>query len=204
MCRASPWPHTAHPDVVCGTPTGVAHAPEHLTRCSKVAEHNAVEHDYRDDVLPPRASWLDSYGYWAFLPLADHVAMSKIESMILMDVLGPAIGAGVFVSVMSLVREPTRRTLNAVIGRGVRRVPQRWLWRLGDRLPCRRDASGLSRAPVVSLHRRRMADARGLGLATPLLGEPDMAIHAVVVLRLLRVRLAHRYVVPGRLATWSP
>jgi hypothetical protein len=34
------------------------------------------------------------------------------------DVLGPAIAACVFVFVMSLVREPTRRTLNAVIVAG--------------------------------------------------------------------------------------
>jgi hypothetical protein len=35
-----------------------------------------------------------------------------------MDIVGPAIGAGVFVLIMSLVREPTRRTLNAVIVAG--------------------------------------------------------------------------------------
>jgi hypothetical protein len=34
--------------------------------------------------------------------------------MVVMDYVGPAIGAVVFVLVMSLVREPTRRTLNAV------------------------------------------------------------------------------------------
>jgi hypothetical protein len=38
--------------------------------------------------------------------------------MTTMDVLGPAIGAGIFVLVMSLVREPSRRTLNAVIVAG--------------------------------------------------------------------------------------
>lgn len=38
--------------------------------------------------------------------------------MSLMDVLGPAIGACVFVLIMSIVREPTRRTLNAVIVAG--------------------------------------------------------------------------------------
>ena len=38
--------------------------------------------------------------------------------MAVMDFLGPAIGAGVFVVVMSLVREPARRTLNAVIVAG--------------------------------------------------------------------------------------
>jgi len=38
--------------------------------------------------------------------------------MTVMDVLGPMIGACVLVVVMSLVREPTRRTLNAVIVAG--------------------------------------------------------------------------------------
>jgi hypothetical protein len=41
-----------------------------------------------------------------------------MESMTLMDVLGPAIAACVFVLSMSTVREPTRRTLNAVIVAG--------------------------------------------------------------------------------------
>jgi hypothetical protein len=35
-----------------------------------------------------------------------------------MDVVGPIIGAAVFIAVMSIVREPTRRTLNAVIVAG--------------------------------------------------------------------------------------
>ena len=38
--------------------------------------------------------------------------------MTTMDVVGPAIGAGVFVLAMSLIREPSRRTLNAVIVAG--------------------------------------------------------------------------------------
>jgi hypothetical protein len=41
-----------------------------------------------------------------------------MESMTLMDVLGPAMAACVFVLIMSLVREPARRTLNAVIVAG--------------------------------------------------------------------------------------
>jgi len=35
--------------------------------------------------------------------------------LVLMDYIGPMIGAGVFVLVMSLVREPARRTFNAVL-----------------------------------------------------------------------------------------
>jgi len=38
--------------------------------------------------------------------------------MTLMDILGPAVGAGVFMLTMSMVREPTRRTVNAVIVAG--------------------------------------------------------------------------------------
>jgi hypothetical protein len=38
--------------------------------------------------------------------------------MTTMDVLGPAIGAGLLVLAMSVVREPSRRTLNAVIVAG--------------------------------------------------------------------------------------
>jgi hypothetical protein len=38
--------------------------------------------------------------------------------LVLMDYVGPAIGAVVFVLIMSLVREPTRRTLNALVVAG--------------------------------------------------------------------------------------
>jgi uncharacterized protein DUF6010 len=38
--------------------------------------------------------------------------------LILMDYVGPAIGAVVFVLIMSFVREPTRRTLNAIVVAG--------------------------------------------------------------------------------------
>lgn len=49
-------------------------------------------------------------------PILTHPASSR--PMTLMDVLGPAIGACAFVLIMALVREPTRRTLNAVIVAG--------------------------------------------------------------------------------------
>jgi hypothetical protein len=39
--------------------------------------------------------------------------------LFVMDFVGPAIGAVVFIALMSLVQEPTRRTLNAVIAAGV-------------------------------------------------------------------------------------
>jgi uncharacterized protein DUF6010 len=39
--------------------------------------------------------------------------------LLIMDYVGPVIGAAVFVLIMSLVREPARRTLNAIIVAGV-------------------------------------------------------------------------------------
>jgi len=54
----------------------------------------------------------------SFLPLAHYHAFPRIETMTVMDVVGPAIGACAFVLIMSFVREPTRRTLNAVIVAG--------------------------------------------------------------------------------------
>jgi hypothetical protein len=41
-----------------------------------------------------------------------------MEMIISMDVLGPALAAGIFVLAMSLVAEPRRRTLNAVLVAG--------------------------------------------------------------------------------------
>jgi hypothetical protein len=40
-------------------------------------------------------------------------------SLVLMDYIGPAIGAAVFIALMSRVQEPTRRVLNGVIAAGV-------------------------------------------------------------------------------------
>jgi hypothetical protein len=44
--------------------------------------------------------------------------MHTSPPLVLMDYVGPAIGAAVFVLIMSLVREPTRRTLNALVVAG--------------------------------------------------------------------------------------
>jgi hypothetical protein len=122
MCRFGLRSQTAHADVVRRTPIGIAGAPEHLARCGKVAEHNTVEGDDCDEVPPPRASssnsWRNSGEYWRFGHWPDYGAILRMESMTVMDVLGPAIGASAFVLVMSLVREPTRRTVNAVIVAG--------------------------------------------------------------------------------------
>ena len=44
--------------------------------------------------------------------------MHQPPPLFLMDYVGPAIGAVLFVFIMSLVREPARRTLNAVVVAG--------------------------------------------------------------------------------------
>jgi uncharacterized protein DUF6010 len=118
MCRRGLRSKTAHAYVVRGMPIGITHASEHLAWCSKVAEHDAIKGENRHEMLPSATTWRNSCEYWLFCHWPDYLAFSRIESMTLMDVLGPAIGACVFVLVMSLVREPTRRTLNAVIVAG--------------------------------------------------------------------------------------
>ena len=42
----------------------------------------------------------------------------ETASLVAMDYIGPTIGALVFIATMSLVAEPTRRTLNAIIAAG--------------------------------------------------------------------------------------
>jgi hypothetical protein len=44
--------------------------------------------------------------------------MHTAPPLVVMDYVGPALGAALFVLVMSLVREPIRRTLNAVLAAG--------------------------------------------------------------------------------------
>ena len=65
MCRRGLRPQTAHADVVRGMPIVIAHAPEHLARGGKVAEHDAVKGDDRDEMLPPTSatSWRNSCEY---------------------------------------------------------------------------------------------------------------------------------------------
>jgi hypothetical protein len=58
-----------------------------------------------------------------------------------MDYVGPAFGALLFVGVMSLV-EPTRRTLNAIILAGASGVPERRIRSVGTDLPGHRRVDG--------------------------------------------------------------
>src|SRR5262249_7154995 len=68
MCRGGLRPQTAHADVVRRMPINIADAPEHLARCSKIAEHHTVEGDHGDEVSPLAscAAWRNSCEYCLF------------------------------------------------------------------------------------------------------------------------------------------
>jgi hypothetical protein len=44
--------------------------------------------------------------------------MSELPTVASMNLIGPALGTGLFVAIMSLVPHPTRRSLNAILGAG--------------------------------------------------------------------------------------
>jgi len=98
----------------------IADAPEHLARCRKVTEHDAVKDDNGDETRLPASAetWRNSCEYCPFCHWPDYRAFPRMGSMTVMAVLGPAIGAGVFVLAMATVRQPARRTLNAVVVAG--------------------------------------------------------------------------------------
>ena len=81
-----------------------------------------------------------------------------------MDYVGPALGALVFVVVMSLVAEPTRRTLNAIILAGASGVYLSGGFGLWELIyPVIGDADRFSWPTFVPVDRCRLADSRRLG-----------------------------------------
>ena len=119
----------------------------------------------------------------------------------LMAVIGPALNAIAFVFVMSLVREPARQQLQRDPRRRRRScLPERRTRLLGVPVHRRGHRGGLSRAAVVSLDRRRVAAAHGVGRRPSPLRQPDLALDAAVVARLRGARRADRDLVPARRA----
>ena len=110
-----------------------------------------------------------------------------------MDYVGPVIGAALFVLVMSFVREPARRTFNAILVAGASGVYLNGgfgVWKL---------LYPLIALPVAyrglqsyRIHRPRVADARELGSAASPVGQPNLAFHAHLVVRLHHLRRADR------------
>ena len=94
---------------------------------------------------------------------------------------------------MSLVKEPARRTFNAILVAGASGVylsggfgPWELLY---PAIVTPVVYLGLS---ILSIHRSRLAHALLLGHRAPLLGQPDLALHADLVVRMHDLRRAHR------------
>ena len=80
--------------------------------------------------------------------------MHNLPPLLVMDYVGPIVSAAIFVLVMSLVKEPARRTFNAIFAAGASwRVSEWWIRSLGIALSRDRDSGRLSRSSVVSFHR---------------------------------------------------
>ena len=102
-----------------------------------------------------------------------------------MDYVGPVVAAAIFVLVMSLVKEPTRRTFNAIFVAGASGV-----YLSGGFGPWELLYPAIA-APVAYLG---LGSYRLIGVAwlhalllghrAPSLGQPDLAFHAHVIVRM--------------------
>ena len=111
-----------------------------------------------------------------------------------MNFIGPALGAGLFVAIMSLVPHPAQRYL---CSRRSGRVCRRRIRRLGTDLSGAGDPCGLPRLAVVPSHRHRVVDACGLGLAPSPYRPSHLATRPDLLPGLHDLRLADRRLVPG-------
>ena len=118
-----------------------------------------------------------------------------------MDYVGPALGALLFVAVMSLVAEPTRRTLNAIILAGASGVYLSGgfgLWELT--YPVIGAAIAFRGLRSYRLDRCRLADSCVLGHCASPVGQSHLAVHAEFRVRLHDFRQHDCAVVPRRCA----
>ena len=99
--------------------------------------------------------------------------MHNSPPVLLIDYIGPIVSAAVFVTVMSLVKEPSRRTFNAIFAAGATGVylsggfgPWELLY------PAIAMPVVIFRASFVSSHRNRMDHALLLGHRAPSVGNP--------------------------------
>ena len=122
--------------------------------------------------------------------------MLNSPSLLVIDYLGPVVSAALFVLVMSLVKEPARRTFNAIFAAGaVWRVSEWWIRPVGIALSGDRDSGRISRSSVIPFHRDCLAHAFLLGHRSPPVGQPDLAFHAHVFVWMHDLRCFHRGVV---------
>ncbi len=100
--------------------------------------------------------------------------MHSSAPLLVMDYVGPVVGAVVFVVVMSLVKEPGRRTFNAIFVAGASGV-----YLSGGFGPWELLYPAIV-TPVVFLGLGSLL----LGRRAPPLGQSDLALHADVVVRM--------------------
>src|SRR4029453_15424631 len=79
-------------------------------------------------------------------------------------------------------------------------VSERGLWTVGAALPSDGAACRLFRTAFISVYRRRLADSRLLGRRASPLGQPHLALHADVLVRLHGFRHDDRSLVSARRA----
>src|SRR5262249_22283493 len=124
-------PEAADADIIEGMAVASADKREYLAGTGQICEHNSVERDDNDPVRPfYRFSpiWPKSYehclfSHWCSLPYSVVLEGKKgapmhNSSLLVLDYVGPAVGAAVFVLAMSFVKEPTRRSFNALFVAG--------------------------------------------------------------------------------------
>ncbi len=117
-----------------------------------------------------------------------------------MDYVGPALGALLFVAVMSLVgTNPSHPQRDHPCGR--ERCVLEWRLRsVGIDVPRHRRGDRVSRATVVSVYWCGLADSCVLGHRASPLGQSHLAVHAEFRVRLHDFRQLDCAVVPGRCA----
>src|SRR5258705_78202 len=108
--------------------------------------------------------------------------MPSAPPLLAMDYVGPVIGAVVFVVVMSLVKEPGRHTVNAILVAGASGVYlSGGVGSGGGLFPAVLAPAGCLRLSALPFIRRRGGRAFLLGHRPPSLGQPDLALHAHIV-----------------------
>ena len=121
----------ADSNIVERAAVGPTNKSKYLARTCQVTKHHSVERNDRDQVttpLPISANWPKSYqhclfSHWRSLThsvgLREKKGLSMYNpSFFVIDYAGPAIGAALFVVAMSFVKEPTRRSFNAIFVAG--------------------------------------------------------------------------------------
>ena len=122
----------ANPNVVQLPPIATASPSEYLAWRRHVTEYDAVEGHDSDEVPWPSGAipvWLKSnehclMSHWAQSAITPRITpegriiLHGAPPLLVMDYVGPVIGAVVFVVVMSLVKEPGRHTFNAIFVAG--------------------------------------------------------------------------------------